>query len=114
MKAYRITSTEYRANAPSVMLFIDGKYYGETSYAMRDGFPKDIEHWKYAECSDAGRKFKVEEIECPEFVLSWLEKMNEKIVYYKRCITINEAWKEQMQDKVWLTMQAELELIKRL
>lgn len=96
------------------MLFIDEKYYGETCYAMRDGFPKDIEHWKYAECSDTGRRFKVEEIECPEFVLSWLESMNEKIDYYKRCITINEAWKEQMQDKVWLTMQAESELIKRL
>lgn len=114
MKAYRITSTECKANSPSVMLFMDGKYYGDTCYAMRDGFPKDIEHWKHAECSDAGRHFKVEEIDCPYFVIDWLYAMNEKIDYYKHCITINEDWTEKMQDKVWLVMQAEAELIKRL
>lgn len=59
MKAYRITSTEYRGNTPSVFIFAEGSYYGDLAYPRRDNFPRSIDHWKSAECADAGRFFNI-------------------------------------------------------
>lgn len=86
MKAYRITSTEYRSNEPSVFILIDGKYFGEISYALRDNFPKNVEHWKTAMCSDAGRFFKIEEVECPQIIFDWMNSIQSKIDENKRWI----------------------------
>lgn len=66
MKAYRITSTEYRANEPSMFVFADGRYYGDLAYPLRDKMPQDIDHWRTAECADEGRFFAVEDIELDE------------------------------------------------
>lgn len=86
MTAYRITSSEYYANTPSVFLFVEGKYYGDTIYALRDGFPQDVNHWRNAICSDEGRFFKVEEVECPRMIFEWMGTIQEKIDENKRWI----------------------------
>lgn len=63
MKAYRITSEEYRANEPSVFLLANGEYYGCLIYPRIRQFPKDVEYWKTATCSDSDRYFHVDEVE---------------------------------------------------
>lgn len=63
MKAYRITSTEYQANEPSVFLFADGEYHGCLIYPKNRNFPQDVDYWRTATCADSDRYFHVEEVE---------------------------------------------------
>ena len=65
MKAFRIISTEYNANTPSVFLFIEGEYYGCMIYPKMHKYPQDINYWNTATCSDEGRFFNVVEVELP-------------------------------------------------
>lgn len=115
MKAFRITSTEYHANTPSVFLFVDGEYFGDTVYAMRDKFPQNIEHWHHAMCADEGRFFKVEEIELPEFVLRWMREINEEINTFRRWMDISpeKDW-TSFESKIYTYCQAQVKLIKIL
>ena len=62
MKAYRITSTEYQANQPSVFLFVNGDYYGCLAYPRHREFPQDVDYWRTATCADSDRYFHVEEV----------------------------------------------------
>lgn len=62
MKAFRITSTEYRMNHPSVFLFVDGKYYGDLCYPRLRNYPSYVDYWRYATCADSDRYFDVEEV----------------------------------------------------
>lgn len=62
MKAFRITSTEYHMNQPSVFLFVDGKYYGDLGYPRLRNYPSDVDYWRNATCADSDRHFYVEEV----------------------------------------------------
>lgn len=62
MKAFRITSTEYYMNQPSVFLFVDGSYYGDLVYPSLRGYPSDVDYWRKATCADSDRYFIVEEV----------------------------------------------------
>lgn len=66
MKAYRITSTEYQANIPSVFLFVNGEYHGCMIYPKHRNYPQDVDYWRTATCADDGRYFHVEEVEVDE------------------------------------------------
>lgn len=63
MKAYKITSTEYRANHASVFVFVNGEYFGDMAYVRRENYPQDINHWMEATCADSDRYFIVKEVE---------------------------------------------------
>ena len=66
MKAYKITSTEYRANQASVFVFVNGEYFGDLAYVRRENYPQDINHWMEATCADSDRYFIVKEVEISE------------------------------------------------
>ena len=114
MKAYRITSTEYKANIPDVFLFCDGHYYGDMGYPNRDKLPNNIEHWRRAECSDAGRFFKIEELECPNTVILYLTLLMNKVYEYKEWIAKGLVPEEKYCDRIYMLTYAMRELIKRL
>lgn len=62
MKAFRITSTEYHMNQPSVFLFVEGSYYGNLDYPSLRNYPSDIDYWRHATCADIDRHFIIEEV----------------------------------------------------
>lgn len=66
MKVYVIASSEYRLNMPDMFVMDnDGNYFGvlPDSYAKFYDFPKSVEFWRSAECSDAGRRFIIDEVD---------------------------------------------------
>ena len=63
MKATVIISTEYKYNQPSVFAYVDGQYYGCMIYPKSRNYPTDMNYWKNATSSDAGRYFSVIEVE---------------------------------------------------
>lgn len=66
MRAYLITSTEYKYNEPDRFIMDEnGNYYGvgEHSYAIFHNFPKSIDYWMSATCSDSDRFFDVVSVE---------------------------------------------------
>lgn len=114
MKVYRITSTEYKANTPDIFLFHEGHYYGDMGYPNRDKLPNNIEHWRHAECSDTGRFFKVEELECPNTVILYLTVLMNKVYEYKGWIAKGLVPEEKYCDRIYMLTYAMRELIKRL
>ena len=66
MRYFAIKSTEYHANTPDTFLMDqEGNYYGVQdpfSYARARNYPKDVDYWRTATCSDADRFFTVSEI----------------------------------------------------
>lgn len=67
-KFFVIASSEYEANMPDLFVMdAAGDYYGvsDHSYARWHNFPKDVDHWRNAEGSDAGRYFIIDEVELP-------------------------------------------------
>lgn len=99
MKAYRITSTEYRANHPSVFLFVNGEYYGDLSYPRVRKFPKSIEYWKTATCSDSDRFFNIEEVEVAEETVIKLKGLHEEIIENGKNILPYTPYKPNMTKK---------------
>lgn len=84
MKTYIIASTEYRANMPDLFLMDEsGNYYGITSvsYATLDKFPKDVNHWRTREGSDAGRYFN---IDCVELADDLVKRFDDLTAEYIR------------------------------
>lgn len=80
MKFYTISSTEYEANLPDFFIMdADGNYYGVfspisyTSYAQFYKFPKDVNFWRTAEGSDAGRHFIIDEVDIDESLVHEFE-----------------------------------------
>lgn len=68
MKIFVIASTEYASNMPDLFLMdAEGNYYGvgPHSYVPFHNYPKDIEHWLDAHCSDIDRLFNIDEVELP-------------------------------------------------
>ncbi len=114
VKAYRITSTEYIANEPMVFLLKDGRYYGDLSYPIRDKFPAEVYHWYEAQCSDAGRHFKVEEVLLMKENVLWLEQVTEEITKYKSWITKNIISLETGQSRVYTLQTIQRMFIKTL
>ena len=76
MKAYKITSTEYRANIPSVFIFVNGEYFGDLCYPSLRQFPQNIEYWVNTTCADDDRYFNVKEIEISEKEVSDLAELH--------------------------------------
>lgn len=69
MKIWVIASTEYKYNMPDLFLMDEeGNYYGvsEWSYAKFNGYPKDVNYWRTANCSDDGRFFNIDIVELTE------------------------------------------------
>jgi len=117
MKAYRITSTEYCANIPDVfMMTEDGLYYGDRGYPNRDGFPKDVEHWKTAACSDVDRRFKVEEIDVPDSTMRALNEIDYQFNQYKRWMNFakDETEKDKLIEKNYALCFAARAIIKNI
>ena len=68
LKVFVIASTEYEANCPDMFrMDPQGNYYGVSpdSYAALRGFPKNINYWIDATCSDSDRFFNIDEVELP-------------------------------------------------
>jgi hypothetical protein len=66
MRAYLITSTEYKHNNPDRFIMDEnGNYYGvgEHSYAISRNFPKSIDYWMTATCADSDRYFNIVSVE---------------------------------------------------
>lgn len=66
MRAYLITSTEYKYNSPDRFIMDEnGNYYGvgEHSYAIIRNFPKSIDYWMTATCADSDRYFNIVSVE---------------------------------------------------
>ena len=76
MKAYKITSTEYRANQASVFVFVNGEYFGDLAYVRRENYPQDINHWMEATCADSDRYFIVKEVEISEEHINELRQLH--------------------------------------
>lgn len=79
MKAYRITSTEYHANTPSVFLFVNGEYLGELTYPRLRNYPQDVDYWRTATCADADRYFHIEEVEVSTPEIEVMKRMHDCI-----------------------------------
>ena len=79
MKAYKIISTEYRANRPSIFVFVNGEYFGDTSYPTVRKFPKSIDYWRTATCADADRFFTVVPVSITEAQLAELRRLRDEI-----------------------------------
>lgn len=83
MKTYLITSTEYKYNEPDRFIMDDeGNYYGvgEHSYAIIRNFPKSIDYWKNATCSDSDRYFHIEEVELTQDQLEAFDSITKKYI----------------------------------
>lgn len=78
MKAFRIISTEFSANVPSVFLFLNGNYYGCMIYPKGNNYPQDVKFWETAEGSDLGRRFKIEEVEISLAQLEEIESSKDR------------------------------------
>lgn len=84
MKFYVIASTEYEANMPDLFVMDEeGNYYGALteSYPAWRGFPKDVDYWRNAEGSDAGRYFNIDEVELD---IAQVEKFEAATRYYEQ------------------------------
>ena len=116
MKAFRIISTEYKANIPSVFLFVEGDYFGDLGYPSRDKFPKDIEHWRIATCADADRFFNIEEVEVQPFVIDWLREIRDKRIAWGKWLSdnIDKSVRDSINSKIYAYHDAEVSLIKKL
>lgn len=79
MNAYRITSTEYRANLPKVFVFVNGEYYGDLSYPRLRNFPQDVNYWVNATCADSDRYFNIAEVEITEKQVNELRALHKAI-----------------------------------
>lgn len=77
MKSFRITSSEYQANIPSVFLFVEGQYYGCLEYPKLKNYPQDVDFWRTATGSDSDRFFNVEEVEVSEEQIVEMVRMHE-------------------------------------
>lgn len=77
MKSFRITSSEYQANLPSVFLFVEGQYYGCLEYPKFNNYPQDVDFWRTATGSDSDRYFNVEEVEVSEEQIAEMVRMHE-------------------------------------
>ena len=81
MKVFVIASTEYRANCPDMFLMdAEGNYYGvsEHSYASWRNFPKSIDYWRNAECSDSDRYFNIDEVELTRETVEQFDSLTKK------------------------------------
>lgn len=121
MKAYRIVSTEYKSNIPSVFLFVEGDYFGDLSYPSRDGFPKDIEHWYKATCADSDRFFNVEEVEVPVFLIDWLREIRDKRITCGKWLSddnidksVRDSVRNSINSKIYAYYDSEITMIKKL
>lgn len=117
MKAFRIISTEYKSNIPSVFIFVEGDYFGDLSYPSRDKFPKDIEHWRTATCADTDRFFNVEEVEVPSFVIDWLREIRDKRIAWGNWLSyesVRSKFRNSINSKIYAYHDAEVSLIKKL
>lgn len=121
MKAFRIISTEYKANIPSVFLFIEGDYFGDLGYPSRDKFPKDIEHWRTATCADADRFFNVEEVEVPVFLIDWLREIRNKRITCGKWLSddnidksVRDSVRNSINSKIYAYYDSEITMIKKL
>lgn len=117
MKAFRIISTEYKANIPSVFLFIEGDYFGDIGYPSRDKFPKDIEHWRTATCADADRFFNVEEVEVPVFLIDWLREIRDKRIAWGKWLSyesVRSKFRNSINSKIYAYYDSEITMIKKL
>ena len=117
MKAHRVISTEYKSNIPSVFLFVEGDYFGDIEYPSRDGFPKDIEHWRTATCADADRFFNIEEVEVPAFLIDWLREIRGKRIAWGKWLSyesVRSKFRNSINSKIYAYHDAEVSLIKKL
>ena len=90
MKAYRIQSTEYEANEPSIFLLANGKFYGDLTYPLVKGRCNDvtnIEYWRTATCADDDRYFTIDDVVVSDDDIKKMEQRHEKIEELKKQIT---------------------------
>lgn len=112
MKAYRITSTEYIGNIPSVFIFVNGNYYGNMAYPSIHKFPQDIDYWREATCADSDRYFHVDEVEITEEQMAELEALHTRRKETQENIQDTLPWKpgfsyEEMEE--WAKRNREIE-----
>lgn len=96
MKAYRIISSEYKFNYPSIFLFVEGEYYGELSYPRLRNYPDNIDYWRTATCADSDRYFNVVEVEVTEEQIEKMKSLSQEIESYKGEIKEYSRWKAGM------------------
>lgn len=80
-KFYVIASTEYEANMPDLFLMdAMGNYYGvsEHSYVIWHKYPKSIDFWKTAQCSDADRYFNIDEVELTQTQVDEFDRLTKE------------------------------------
>ena len=83
MRAYLITSTEYKYNSPDRFIMDEnGNYYGvgEHSYAILRNFPKNIDYWRTATCSDSDRFFNIVSVELTQEQLEAFDNITKEYI----------------------------------
>lgn len=99
MKAFRIISSEYSGNQPSIFLFVEGEYYGDLDYPCLRNYPQNIEYWKTATCADSDRYFSVMEVEITEEQVKMLKKHHVDILASMSMLKEYSRWKAGMTKK---------------
>lgn len=99
MRAFRITSSEYWANRPSIFLMAGGKYYGCLNYPKIRNYPQDVDYWRSATCADSDRHFNVEEVEVNEHAIMEMGVMHTYIDELRMGLKDYAAWKPLMTKK---------------
>jgi len=97
MKAIIITSTEYKANTPSVFAVIESTYYGELTYPHLRGYPT-ADYWKTATSSDSDRGFSVKE---SKLTTQQFERVKELQLIYGNNMMQCRPFKGQYPVKTW-------------
>lgn len=95
MKIYVIASEEYRANMPDLFLMDElGNYYGVSanSYAAWHNYPKNIDHWLDATCSDADRYFHIDEVDMPQEKADEFDRITKE---YQRIVDATPVFTEE-------------------
>ena len=83
MKTYLITSTEYKHNTPDRFIMDEnGNYYGVMphSYAIFHNFPKSIDFWMNATCSDSDRYFNIVSVELTQEQLEAFDNITKEYI----------------------------------
>jgi len=109
MRAYLITSTEYKYNSPDRFIMdVNGNYYGVMphSYAIIREFPQSIEYWMNATCSDSDRFFNIHVVDLSAEQLAEFDGMTKEYIKMEENAPVfGEQYPDSMS-KEWKSKKA--------
>lgn len=103
MRAYLITSTEYKYNSPDRFIMDEnGNYYGvgEHSYAIARNFPQSIDYWMTATCADSDRYFNIVSAELTMEQLEAFDKITKEYINHSNSAPVfGEKYPDSMSQE---------------